>query len=319
MKKFKSVFGGFSLTFRISLGILLLVTTLMGAIGASTYLNDRKVFMDEAVNRGWTTVATVNTFAAAHMRGENYTLLNELVNNLKQDHFIASAVVINNQGTIVAHNDDQLIGQTMNSTALNQVMESKKEQMNAIRSSSGQILGYSFTTPITDATNQVYGYFHLVVDLSFVHAHLQQTVHNFLITFVVAMLFALFLTRLIVLRYVHRPVQELLSATEKVSTGDFSSELPVKTKDEMGRLAQGFNTMNMHLAVLFSSIKTTANEMSHTSSLIAKRSELNGDLDNESIDARRQQELMKEINSSAKRLYRMSDKLNSLALQFKTK
>ena len=76
--------------------------------------------------------------------------------------------------------------------------------------------------------------------------------------------------------------------------------------------------MSRHLGVLFNSIKSTVDEMSQTSLLIAKRSEFTGGNDKEALDQRKQLELMKEINSSAKRLSRMSDKLNSLALQFKT-
>nr|WP_238480867.1 HAMP domain-containing protein [Desulforadius tongensis] len=158
----------------------------------------------------------------------------------------------------------------------------------------------------------------MTIDFSYVQAHLQKTAHNILLNFVLTSLAGLILTRLIILRNVHRPVQTLLSVTEKISSGDFSQQLPVTTRDELGRLAQGFNTMSSTLGVLFDSIKSTVNDMSRTSMLIAKRTELVEENEAQKIDARQQQEIMKQINSSAKRLSRMSDKLNSLVLQFKT-
>jgi len=319
MKKFpiKPISSKFSLTFRISLGITLLITFLMGAVGISIYQRDRIAFVEDTVNRGWGTVHTAKTFALDPLRGQNYQLLNEMVKNLEQDSFILQAAVLNADGRIVAHREPQQIGQVAKSGLVTEVMQTKQEKSTLLKDHN-KITAITFTAPIADRAGNIYGYLYLVEDFSFIQARLLQTAQNILLNFVLAALAGLLLTRLIILRAVHRPVQVLLSATERISVGDFSSQLPVTTKDELGSLAQGFNLMSRHLSVLFNSIKNTVDEMSQTSLLIAKRSEFTGGNDKEALDHRKQLELMKEINSSAKRLSRMSDKLNSLALQFKT-
>ncbi|MTI82197.1 MAG: cell wall metabolism sensor histidine kinase WalK [Firmicutes bacterium] len=320
MKKLKgkSLFSSFSLTFRLSLGFVLLITFMLIAVGISTYIRDKNVFMEEAVNRGWTTVRTVNTFAADHLKDQHYELLNQMVNNLEEDSFVYQVSVTDINGKIVANRDKQLIGEKIGSNAVLEVMESQNKKITTIQGESGKTIAITFTSPITDTTGKTYGYFNLTADLRYVHEHLQQTAYNILLNFVLAAMAGLFLTRLIILKNVHRPVQSLLSITEKISTGDFSQQLPVATQDELGRLAQGFNTMNSHLGTLFQSIKGTVDEMNRTSMLIAKRSESSNVIEEKEKDNQNQQEKMKQINSNAKRLSRLSDKLNSLILQFKT-
>ncbi len=48
-------------------------------------------------------------------------------------------------------------------------------------------------------------------------------------------------------RLISRPLKELTVATEAVSAGNFSQQVPVRSKDEIGRLAASFNQMNADL------------------------------------------------------------------------
>jgi len=48
---------------------------------------------------------------------------------------------------------------------------------------------------------------------------------------------------------VHRPVKELMAGTRKVAGGDLAHRLPVRTRDELGLLAESFNTMTADLAL----------------------------------------------------------------------
>jgi len=313
----KPLFKGFSLTFRLSLGITLLITFLIAAVGFATFMRDRNAFMDETYSRGWSTVRAVQTLAALPLKHENYRLLNELTEKLTQDPFINQAAILDATGNFVAHNSPQILSQPEGGQSIKEALSGKEKHANYITGSDGTATALSFSAPIKDDNNEVSGFVNLTVDLSWVQAHLQETIRNILFNFVLAIIAGMIITRLIILRSVHRPVQSLVKATEKVSTGDFSEQVQVTTRDELGRLGNAFNTMNEQLGVLFQSLRNTVSEMGHTSSLIVQRSDQSQDQEQE-IDETRQREIMKEINSSARRLTRMSDKLNSLALQFKT-
>jgi two-component system NtrC family sensor kinase len=48
--------------------------------------------------------------------------------------------------------------------------------------------------------------------------------------------------------YLLRPVRQLVTATERISQGDLSQEIPVRSRDELGHLTQSFNRMVKNLA-----------------------------------------------------------------------
>jgi signal transduction histidine kinase len=52
----------------------------------------------------------------------------------------------------------------------------------------------------------------------------------------------------IISRTLTRPLRELTQATHAISEGDLSQQVPVRTKDEMGELAQAFNRMSAELS-----------------------------------------------------------------------
>jgi signal transduction histidine kinase len=60
---------------------------------------------------------------------------------------------------------------------------------------------------------------------------------------VVALLIGIFLARTI-----SRPVRELTSATKRVASGELGIQVPVRTEDELGELANSFNQMSADLA-----------------------------------------------------------------------
>lgn len=313
----KGLFSSFSLTFRLSLGITLLIMLLLGAVGFGSYMRDRNIFMQEIVNRGWTTVQTVQTFAGDHLAVGNHEPLRNLLVTLEKDPQIARALILDNQGHILVGQHNGQKGQAINDASALQAVKSGSEKMGYLRDE-GKNSAITFTAPLVDPGNQNRGYLYLAVDLGWVNAHLQETLHSLLVNFVLAVLAGLFLTRLIILRYVHRPVQALVEATEKVSTGDFSGKIPVTTRDELGKLAQAFNTMNTHLAVLFLNVRVTVQDMNSASNTIVEHTRRIQTEEEHDDRNRFQVELLQEINTNAKKLTRMSNKLESLALQFKT-
>jgi methyl-accepting chemotaxis protein len=289
----------------------------MGAMGFSIYIRDRNAFVKQAIDQGWAVIHTANTVASSAIKNKNYPLLNDIMKNLKNNDFILDAAIIDLQGNVVAASSPKNaieVGKT--SKAL--VTSLHTEDLRPIKDEKGKIVALAFTSAIIDESVKALGYFNLLVDFSKINANLEQTAYQMITSFVIAALAGLIIVRRIVVKSVGKPVKALLEATEKVSVGDFSYTLPVVSHDELGHLAHAFNVMSDQLGVLFNSIKSIVGDMNSTSSMISKRTEPSGGPDMDAEDPGRQYEILKEINSNAKRLTRMSHQLNSLALQFKT-
>jgi signal transduction histidine kinase len=79
-----------------------------------------------------------------------------------------------------------------------------------------------------------------------------------LIGAVIALLLGIFLSRSLT-----RPIRELTQATHAVSEGDLSQQVPVRSNDELGELAQAFNKMSAELSRSVNSRKQMTADIAH--------------------------------------------------------
>lgn len=79
-----------------------------------------------------------------------------------------------------------------------------------------------------------------------------------LIGAVIALLLGIFLSRTIT-----RPIRELTKATHAVSQGDLAQQVPVRTNDELGELAQAFNKMSAELSRSVDARKQMTADIAH--------------------------------------------------------
>src|SRR5688572_26541310 len=75
---------------------------------------------------------------------------------------------------------------------------------------------------------------------------------------VIALLLGVFLSRTLT-----RPIRELTQATHAVSAGDLSQQVPVRSDDELGELAQAFNKMSTELARSVNTRKQMTADIAH--------------------------------------------------------
>ena len=80
-------------------------------------------------------------------------------------------------------------------------------------------------------------------ELEFIERINMTLFYGALIGAVIALLLGVFLSRTLT-----RPIRELTRATHAVSEGDLSQQVPVRSKDELGELAQAFNRMSSELS-----------------------------------------------------------------------
>lgn len=77
-------------------------------------------------------------------------------------------------------------------------------------------------------------------------------------TFMFALILGILLSRSIT-----RPIRELTQATHKMADGDLSQQVPVRSRDEIGDLAQSFNKMSSDLARSFNLRKQMTADIAH--------------------------------------------------------
>lgn len=343
--------GRFSLGFKISLSITLLIIFLMLVVGINSYMRNYYAMIEEAQNRGWLTARTTGAFAADYLRGNNTDLLGNIVDHLERDPFVKSVAIMDTRGEILVSSDQSLIARTIETPEVRQALEQNIDTLK-YHSVGGKPVVMEFTSPIAPRNEKPLGYIWIEADLGYITTHLVDTAESQIFSSVLAILAGLIICRLIILRLIQIPVKELVKATDRLATGDFSSQVHAFNNDELGRLANAFNTMTGHLSILFQSIRSSVNDINQTAQTIINRSEqsdlaskklvesldrlqqstselqeISATLDNSTSTAqglndtsessKRQQEHLKEIRNASKKMLRYIDRLDSISQQFK--
>lgn len=95
-------------------------------------------------------------------------------------------------------------------------------------------------------------------ELEFIQRINRLLLYGAVIGAVIALLLGVFLSRTLT-----RPIRELTRATHAVSEGDLSQQVPVRSNDELGELAQAFNKMSSELSRSINSRKQMTADIAH--------------------------------------------------------
>lgn len=321
--------GAKSITFKMSLNLSLLIIFLMAAVGCGNYYNYRETIRMQALEKGWSIVRSSSAFAAEHLQSGNPSLLQEHLENIKANEDVSYSAIISASGKIVAHTDQGQIGKLLN---FGEAPPTAKSASNYTNKDS-KVAGTNFISPIITKGGSTIGYFQLGLDNSRNQALLQDILLNMLLISFAAVAAGIMLARVMSRRILKNPIGDLMSATEHIAAGNFAHMVPVRQMDELGILATAFNSMTSHLANLFMSVRTSAGELTRSSQVILSRSEdfrlaaeencrtrnneEHSGAAEPGTDTQKQMEALEEITSSARRMARLVDRLNSLSLQFK--
>ncbi|RQD72257.1 MAG: methyl-accepting chemotaxis protein [Tindallia sp. MSAO_Bac2] len=306
---------GFSLTFKISVTITLLITVLMIGMGTMTYRMNRNILVQQEMQLSRSLAGLAEeAMAPVLQNGEEAGVMNWL-RSMQEDSKIHQAYLTDTTGAITYHENEASIGNRMQTRALDSAMETGLVQVQAVRITDEQP-GLLFVAPIHGESRELLGYLHFINDFSAGQQFLDDTAYQWLRIFVATVLVSLFLVRLIIVKSVGKPIKNLLVSAERISTGDFSENLEIDTRDELGQLKEGFNLMNQQLAVLFDSINRSVIELDYSSRMIVSRGE---QLETEETvsNPERRQEWIRDIHSNGKRLVRVTGKLQSFLQQFR--
>lgn len=305
------------MTFKLSVTITLMIAVLMLGMGAMTFIVNQRVLVQQETSQGISIGNLAVEMMTPQVTSGNISGLTASIGVLKSDAKVIQAYVTDAAGEVIAHEQPESIGNRMQSRALENAMEHGVLQRQQTVSDSGTPV-LLFVAPIINSTGKVLGYLHYTTDFAPALAFMQESAMQWVKVFVGAVLIALILIRIVVVKAVGKPVKQLLSATGRASVGDFSQELEPMANDELGQLSEGFNLMNHQLGILFRSIHQTVEEMDFASQQIVNRSQTLSEAD-ENWPTEKKQEWMKEILSNGKRLVRVSDKLKAFLNQFQVK
>lgn len=197
--------------------------------------------------------------------------IHTIINAISQETSIREIRVLNKEGRVMFSSQKGLIGQMVDKQAescyachtadkpLEKLPINERVRVYKIHPDSSRILGV--INPIYNDKScwdsdchahpkeqKVLGVLDVKMDLSDVDRQISSSEFMFILFAVIAIFALSLFIGLFVRRYIGKPVQELVKATNQVSTGNLNYTIKSLGKDELGILASSFNNMTKKLA-----------------------------------------------------------------------
>jgi len=145
-------------------------------------------------------------------------------------------------GNVLVANDRYKIGDKVSSSDLKQGVSITED---------GNVVGVLVPMPMPTFEGQPR-------EVEFIQRINLYLLYGALVGMVIALVLGIILSRTLT-----RPIRELTRATHAVSEGDLSQQVPVRSKDELGELAQAFNKMSTELSRSINARKQMTADIAH--------------------------------------------------------
>ena len=161
---------------------------------------------------------------------------------------ISQLMVVDNKGVIRAVsnvNDQNRIGQRTSNADIKSVLSNGKQVSKVINDNGNYMVQIS---PLTSAngTNTPVGAIYVRASLQGVFNNLRQVSIYFLIASLIAAVLGA-VVALVISRAITRPIEEMRKQASRVANGDYSGHVRVYAQDELGQLAEAFNTLSVRI------------------------------------------------------------------------
>jgi len=233
------------LPLKLKLGFLItgLLVIGVGLLSSVLLYSAERSLLAETTKRGHTIAQHLANAARNPLLTKDELTLNLLVKDAMKDGDLVYVVITDHQGKVVAHSDVSRLGRGLERAAELAPVGTEPVVQAYTTAEQGKIL--DFAIPLTFRRVTVGAVFVGVSQKSVDEAILQARNHTIAISIaivVVGLAGSLGLATLMA-----RPILRLVEGTRRIAAGDFTVNLAVSSRDEIGVLTEAFNTMATNL------------------------------------------------------------------------
>jgi len=257
-----------SLTVKLIFWVGAITVIVIGVFAYANLNNQRKHLLDEAILGGKQLSGTLMRSLRFDMLHNYRDALYNSIETIGAQEGIEKIRIFNKEGAIMFSSDKEEMGQMVDKRAeacyachavdkpLERLDIPKRSRI--FRTDGHRILG--MITPVynePDCYNAACHYHPRdqkvlgVLDISLSLAATDKSIKEIRGTTILLMAITILTVSAIIVlfiqRAVYRPVKELVDGTTRVAAGDFNHTIPSRSEDEIGQLAESFNTMTQRL------------------------------------------------------------------------
>lgn len=235
-----------SLAARLSVGTVLVVSTVMAGLILMVERHQRTAIIEETERRGEVLARNLAAMSYGPLLLYNYTALEQSVARVAGEADVVYAVVLDSDGKVAAHSRNaarvgEFLPGDVDRAAAATLEPLRQDTVDRRR---GAV--YDFAVPVL-VNDQKWGTVRVGLSKTRMHSQISRTRSELALLMLVTTLVAA-CAAAVVARRISRPVQELANGAVAISRGDLNQRIEPATDDEIGHLAAAFNHMAAELA-----------------------------------------------------------------------
>ena len=258
----------YSLSSKLIVMLLLAMVMIFSLLGVANIYLHRKNLESATLTAAERVSDTIKRSASYHMMQNDRPALYDFINRMGAEPGIVKIRIFNPEGRISFSTDSAEVGNTVDMAAeactachaqsqpLARV--NRQDRFRIYKPNGHRVLG--IITPIENqpacsnaachahpASQQILGVIDSNLSLEKADASVRKSSLEMLALTIVAMVLIGALSAIFVWRVLDRPIGNLIAGTKKLSTGDLGYQIEVESHDELGELADEFNSMSLKL------------------------------------------------------------------------
>lgn len=263
MKRWKIWKIKFNLTYKI--GLLIITTVLITSLTLNFIFRDH--YKKDEIEHIEEHIMGISRLEAPHFA--HHILKNEL--QIMHKHLIDYTSAVKYLSDIQIYDSEGYL--IVDKKGLNRELPSDKKIKEAIQSKSILHLwdGYKFMhfEPILQ-NKEVVGFLYMEYNADYLPQYFAKR-RNFFMTLTVIMALVFVAIGIILSKNLTKPLTAITDATRRIADGDLSVSVPVGSKDELGLLAENFNTMLESIKSAKTEVENYTKNLEHVISLRTER------------------------------------------------
>ena len=207
-----------------------------------------KSLTHEAILRGQSIAVNLALSSGDDLLSKLYFRIVPLALRAKTDNDLVYAAVLNQENVIVGHADPERIDKPFKLEGVKAVggLDVNSDVVEGIVDG---VRVWDISVPVKPAgVNRAIGVVHIGMAISKVESAVAESRNNLLQASAMILFVGLLVTWL-ALRVLVRPLDEMAKAAAQVGQGDLQVSVPVRSRDEIGRMAENFNAMVSNLSL----------------------------------------------------------------------
>ena len=219
--------------------LLFFVSTVLvlGTVQMVSIYREKRALYTRIEERGLALSRTLSLASLNSFLTNSFSDLNFYIEEITKDDDIEYVIVSDPYGKVLLHTDRSQKGQMLYDPISIRATRAKGpiQQMYTVKN----YRIYEVSSPVEFASVD-WGTVRIGFNLDMFDESLVKTIQFFLLL-TLGVIATASLIFLFIGDRITRPIEKLIEATEGISQGNFSTKIPVATKDEMGKLSQAFN------------------------------------------------------------------------------